>query len=218
MEPKRNYDREMERVIEGLGGDDRPRLLLHACCAPCSSAVLERLTPHFAVTLFYYNPNIAPRAEYDRRLGELRRFVAARGLENEVAFLASPYEGERFFEVARGLEDAPEGGARCEKCFRLRLTQTAQAAKAGGFDFFTTTLTVSPLKNAALLNRLGEEIGEAQGVPFLPSDFKKRDGHLRSLVLSREYNLYRQDYCGCVFSRAERDRKKQKEETAHDRA
>ncbi len=202
MEPKPNYDRLMTKTLEGLNG--RQGILLHACCAPCSSAVIERLLPYFDIALFYYNPNISPKAEYDRRLSELERLVVQAFPGKPVDFLPAPYEGDKFFEAARGLENEPEGGARCERCFRLRLEKTALAARENGFGFFTTTLTLSPLKDANLLNRLGAEIAERYRVKFLPSDFKKRDGYLRSLKLSEEYGLYRQDYCGCVYSLRER--------------
>ncbi len=216
MEPKRNYDREMRAILGGLPPGEKPRLLLHACCGPCSSAVLEMLARYFQITLFYYNPNIAPEAEYQKRLGELERLVAEMPLESPVEFLSCEYDGEAFAAIARGLEDAPEGGPRCAKCFRLRLERTARAAAEGKFDFFTTTLTVSPLKNAPLLNAIGQAVGAEYGVRFLPSDFKKRDGYKRSIQLSREYGLYRQDYCGCVYSAAERRHKaEKKEENAH---
>ena len=199
----------METVLAGLDSLNPPRLLLHACCAPCSSAVLESLSRFFRVGLLYYNPNIAPQAEYDRRARELERLVAQMPLSNPVALLPVEYDGEAFTQAVRGLEGEPEGGARCLECFRLRLGKAAAEARRLGYDYFTTTLSISPLKDAAALNRLGEAAGKAAGVAHLPADFKKKGGYQRSIELSREYGLYRQDYCGCVFSKAERERKKE---------
>ena len=207
MAPQRNFSKEQERLIGRLPKEGPPpTLLLHACCAPCSSAVLERLAPYFAITLLYYNPNIAPFAEYQKREAELRRLVAEMDLPNPVSFLPCAYDGEAFEAMAQGLEDAPEGGARCIKCYRLRLREAARAAGEGGFDYFTTTLSISPLKNAPALNQIGEEVGEEFGVKHLPSDFKKKDGYKRSVELSHQFGLYRQDYCGCVYSQRERAR------------
>lgn len=207
MQPNRNYAKEQERVLAGLPPEGPlPTLLLHACCAPCSSAVLERLSPYFAITLLYYNPNIAPLEEYRKREAELRRLVAEMDLPNPVSFLPCDYGGEAFEAMAQGLEEAPEGGARCMRCYRLRLREAARAAAEEGFDYFTTTLSISPLKNAAALNAIGEEVGAEFGVKHLPSDFKKRDGYKRSVELSHRHGLYRQDYCGCVYSQRERVR------------
>jgi len=205
-----NYQKEFERIVAALpAGKARPRLLLHSCCAPCSSAVLEVLCQSFDVTIDFYNPNIAPRSEYDHRLAELRRLAAEMPLPSPVAFCADvPYEPQRFAEISRGLENCPEGGERCFACYRLRLADAAHRAADGGFDWFTTTLTISPLKNAAKLNEIGAALGAAVGVPFLPSDFKKKDGYKRSIALSREYGLYRQDYCGCAFSKKAREEQK----------
>ena len=187
---------------------ERPTLLLHACCAPCSSYVLEYLSKYFKITLFFYNPNISPESEYSMRLCELERFLRDTGLDGEVTILPSKYEPERFFHVARGLEDVPEGGERCEKCFELRLEESANAAKDGGFDYFTTTLSISPHKNAELLAKIGEDMSKKYGVKYLYSDFKKKGGYLRSCRLSEEYGLYRQDYCGCVYSKRDAERRK----------
>ena len=189
-------------------GESVPTLLLHSCCAPCSSAVLEELSQFFRVTVFFYNPNISPETEYRKREEELKRLITEMDFIHTVSFLSGNYDPERFYEASRGLENVPEGGERCERCFRLRLSEACQAAAQGGFDYVTTTLTISPLKNAELLNTIGEEEAEKAGVRFLPSDFKKRDGYRRSIELSREFGLYRQDYCGCAFSRAERERQK----------
>lgn len=209
-EPSRNYSKELERLVQGLQREGRvPRLLLHACCAPCSSAVLEYLSRYFAITLLYYNPNISPYEEYEKRKRELERLVSQMDLAHPVELLPCGYEGEAFVEAARGLEGEPEGGRRCEACFRLRLEYAAREAARLHFAYFTTTLTISPLKNAPLLNRLGEEMGKRYGVAHLPSDFKKKNGYKRSVELSREYGLYRQDYCGCAFSKAQRQREKE---------
>lgn len=190
-----NFDAMMQDLLDR---DARKRLLLHSCCAPCSSYCLEQVAPHMRTTVFYYNPNLDSREEYEKRKGEQIRLLSETGLAD---FLDCDYDPEDFARVAAGLEDAEEGGARCVKCFELRLQKTAEAAKAGGFDYFGTTLTVSPLKNAEMINRIGFALAERLGVNFLPSDFKKRGGYLRSVELSREHGLYRQNYCGCVYSK-----------------
>ena len=186
----KNYALEMDKVVASLGGR-RPSLLLQSCCGPCSTAVLEVLCPHFAVTLLYYDPNIQPEAEYALRLEN--QLCVLRELHPEVALLPCEYDGAAFTAAARGLEGEPEGGARCTACFRLRLGYTARAAAEGGFEFFCTTLSVSPHKDAERLNAIGAELGEKYGVRYLPSDFKKRDGYKRSIELSRSLGLYRQD-------------------------
>lgn len=211
--PSRNYAKELEQLIQKLQQEGKvPRLLLHACCAPCSSAVLEYLSQYFAITLLYYNPNIAPLEEYQKREAELRRLVSQMKFIHPVALLPCQYDGQAFVQAARGLEGEPEGGKRCEACFRLRLRYAAQEAARLRFDYYTTTLSISPMKNAPLLNQLGEEIGREFGVAHLPSDFKKKDGYKRSVQLSKEYDLYRQDYCGCAFSKAQRQREKEERE------
>ena len=211
--PSRNYAKELERLIQKLQQEGKvPRLLLHACCAPCSSAVLEYLSQYFAITLLYYNPNIAPLEEYQKREAELRRLVSQMKFTHPVALLPCQYGGQAFVQAAQGLEGEPEGGKRCEACFRLRLRYAAQEAARLRFDYYTTTLSISPMKNAPLLNQLGEEIGREFGVAHLPSDFKKKDGYKRSVQLSKEYDLYRQDYCGCAFSKAQRQREKEERE------
>ena len=199
---RRNFQKEMEQVLaaEAQSGEV-PLLLLHSCCAPCSSYVLEYLTEHFRILDFYYNPNITPEEEYRKRAEELQRLINAMPLTNPVTFLEGTYEPERFREIARGLEDAPEGGERCTKCYELRLREAAEQARRYGCDYFTTTLSISPLKDAQRLNAIGEALAEEYGVKYLVSDFKKRDGYKRSIELSREYGLYRQDFCGCVYSR-----------------
>ena len=195
---KRNYQREMEEEIARLEGR-KPALLLHSCCGPCSSAVLERLWEHFRVSLLYYNPNIEPEEEYLHRLSEQRRLLSL--LPGDIPLLPCPYDHEAFDAFAPALASAPEGGERCLACFALRLDYTARQAKLHGFEYFTTTLSVSPHKNADNVNRIGSEAGERHGIRYLFADFKKKNGYLRSLQLSKEYGLYRQDYCGCRYSR-----------------
>ena len=213
--PNRNYAKELEYLIEKNQEQGRvPTLLLHACCAPCSSAVLEYLSRFFATTLLYYNPNIAPYEEYEKREAELRRFVREMDVVHPVQLLPCSYDGQAYCQAVEGLEGEPEGGKRCTACFRLRLEYTARQAAKLHFDYFTTTLSISPLKNARLLNQLGEEMGEKYGVAHLPSDFKKKDGYKRSVELSKVYGLYRQDYCGCVFSKAQRQREKEERKDA----
>lgn len=206
-----NYQIILDRKIaEITKAGTRPSLLLHSCCAPCSSYVLEYLSKYFSITLFFFNPNISARSEYDMRYSELERLVREMGLDAQVGLVNGDYEPQRFYEIARGLEDLPEGGERCKKCYALRLEEAAQIAANGGFDFFTTTLSISPHKNALWLNEIGEEMSAKYGVPYLFSDFKKRGGYLRSCQLSEEYGLYRQDFCGCVYSKTERNKKNQK--------
>jgi len=202
---KPNFQRVTEKAIERLCVVSRPPLLLHACCAPCSSYVLEYLTQYFSITLFFCNPNITDPAEYQKRLAELRRFCAEAPFCRDVTVVEDSISSEAFLRAAAGLEDAPEGGSRCERCFRLRLERAAAYAQEKGFPLFATTLTVSPHKNAPLLNAIGQELGKRYGVEYLPSDFKKKGGYQRSIALSREYGLYRQPYCGCgVFPPAGR--------------
>lgn len=193
---KTDYQRALDGIIETLG-DKRPRLLLHSCCGPCSSYVIEYLSKHFDITVYYYNPNIFPREEYEKRLAEQIKLVERLG---GAVMCESEYDPDRFYEVATGLEGEREGGARCAECFRLRLDKTAEMAKEGGFDYFCTTLTVSPHKNAPLINEISEQAAEKYGVAALPADFKKREGYKRSIELSKQFDLYRQDYCGCEFS------------------
>lgn len=208
---KRNYQRELDDIIKGL--ERVPTLFLHVCCAPCSSYVLEYLSEYFEITVFYYNPNIYPEEEYHRRLRELMTLIEKQPHRHPVHFRECAYEPAEFFDAVKGLEKEPEGGDRCRACFRLRLRESASIAREGGFDYFTTTLSISPLKNAETLNEIGEEEGAKAGVRYLPSDFKKKNGYLRSIELSREYGLYRQDYCGCVFSKAETEERRTKNET-----
>ena len=177
-----------------------PTLLLHSCCAPCSSYVLEYLSEYFRITVHYYNPNITDKEEYEKRVKEQKRLIEELPAKNSISFTEGEYCPDRFFEISKGLEAIPEGGERCFRCYRLRLSEAADYAKEKGFDFFTTTLSISPMKNAAKLNEIGGEEAERVGVPYLFSDFKKREGYKRSIVLSAEYGLYRQSYCGCIYS------------------
>ncbi len=209
---KRNYQKELDLIVKKLEQEGkRPHLLLHSCCAPCSSYCLEYLQQHFEITVFYYNPNIAPETEYRHRVEEQQRLIRQLCTEGNVHFQEGPYDPEHFYEIAKGLEEVPEGGERCFRCFELRLREAAKAARAAGAEYFTTTLTISPLKNAQKLNEIGLRIAEETGtVQWLVSDFKKKNGYRRSVELSEEYGLYRQNYCGCVFSKREaqaRDRK-----------
>ncbi len=204
---QRNYQRELDGILEKLSRGEK-RLFLHSCCAPCSSYVLEYLSAYFPITVFYYNPNISFAEEYQRRVAEQKQLIEyldREGGRYPIQAVEGDYVPELFFAMAKGLEECPEGGKRCEGCFRLRLEETARRAAAAGADYFTTTLTISPLKNAPLLNQIGEELAATYGVPWLPSDFKKRNGYKRSVELSAKYGLYRQDYCGCVYSKLERE-------------
>lgn len=202
MIAKKNYQLALDAIIcRHTEAGERPTLVLHSCCAPCSSYVLEYLSRYFRITLVYYNPNIAPREEYARREAEQRRLLEQMPAAHDVAYIAGRYEPERFETMARGLEDEPEGGRRCELCYRMRMAEAARIAAASGADYFSTTLTISPLKSAQKINTIGESIAEETGTRFLPCDFKKRGGYLRSIALSREYCLYRQNFCGCRFSK-----------------
>ena len=204
---QRNYQRELDKVLENIPKGTL-HLFLHSCCAPCSSYVLEYLRRYFLITVFYYNPNISFAEEYQHRLSEQKHLIECYNREEggyPIQVVEGEYAPECFFAMAKGLEECPEGGERCEGCFRLRLEETARQALAAKADYFTTTLTISPLKNAPLLNQIGEELAAAYGVPWLPSDFKKKNGYKRSVELSAKYELYRQDYCGCVFSKRERE-------------
>lgn len=201
---KRNYQKEMDALIERNAREGkRPTLLLHVCCAVCASYVLEYLYRHFDITIAYYNPNITEESEYRYRLSELHRYVKEAGLSEYIRFIEVAYDPQVFFEATAGHENDREGGARCAICFSQRLRYTAELCKSGGFDYFATTLTISPLKNAELLNRIGESLAEELGVNYLCSDFKKKEGYKRSIELSKQYDLYRQNYCGCIYSRRE---------------
>ena len=203
---KRNYQKELDALIERIAASDRrPTLLLHVCCAVCASYVLEYLHPYFDITVAYYNPNITDEGEYTYRYSELKRYVAEAGLEEKIRFVSVDYDPDSFLRLARGREEDREGGARCALCFEQRLGYTARLCREGGYDYFATTLTISPLKNAELLNRIGEQVAAAYGANYLCTDFKKKEGYKRSIELSREYSLYRQNYCGCVYSKREAD-------------
>ncbi|RHV08718.1 hypothetical protein DXB97_00675 [Firmicutes bacterium OM07-11] len=202
---KVNYQKELDKLILELKKEEKvPRLLLHSCCAPCSSYVLEYLSQYFEVTVFYYNPNIYPESEYTKRVLEQQKLISEMRFKHPVTFIAGNYDSEKFYNMARGLEDVKEGGERCFKCYELRLREAAKIAKNGEYDFFTTTLSISPLKNAQKLNEIGMLLAKEYGTEYLLSDFKKKNGYKRSVELSEQYGLYRQDYCGCVFSMKER--------------
>lgn len=220
MNAVRNYQKELDNIIESIGADGKsaPTLFLHSCCAPCSSYVLEYLRKYFRITVFYYNPNISMEEEYRKRVAEQKRLIAAynesvteKNINSRsylIDIVEGDYEPQSFYEIARGLELCPEGGERCFACYELRLRETAKRAQAGKYDYFATTLTISPLKNVVKLNEIGERLAAEYGVSWLPSDFKKKGGYQRSIELSREYDLYRQDYCGCVYSKEERERQR----------
>lgn len=196
----RNYQRELDALIKDIPSGTTPTLLLHACCAPCSSYCLEYLSNYFSITVYYYNPNIYPESEYSHRSAEVKRLIGEMKLKNKVSFIEGEFNPQEFYTCVKGLEKEKEGGERCFKCYRLRLESTAKLAKELSFDYFTTTLSISPLKRADKINEIGEEIGEIYNVKHLPSDFKKKEGYKRSIELSKEHDLYRQNYCGCVFS------------------
>ena len=199
---KINYQKETDSVIESLNGTV-PTLLLHSCCAPCSSYTLEYLSRYFSITVFYFNPNISPKAEFDKRFAEQKRLIETLPSENKISLICGDYNYDEFLNIARGYETVPEGGERCFRCYRMRLEKTAELAKQNGFDYFCTTLSISPLKNSQKINEIGFDVAEKYGVKWLPSDFKKREGYKRSIELSREYDLYRQNFCGCVFSKSQ---------------
>ena len=205
---KKNYSLILEDTIKKLRAENkRPTLLLHACCAPCSSYVLEYLSLYFDITIFFYNPNISPESEYTFREQELMRLIKEMPLPSNVKMLSAEYKPADFYDMAKGLEALAEGGERCKKCYRLRLSKTAKIAKENGFDYFSTTLSISPYKNAEWLNTIGAEEGQFFGVEYLFSDFKKRNGYKRSCELSEQYGLYRQNYCGCEFSKRQAESK-----------
>lgn len=196
-----NYQKQLDKLIEQL--DYTPRLLLHSCCAPCSSYCIEYLSQFFSITILYYNPNISPREEFEKRAAEQQRLVSEMQLKNPVSVVVDSYDPAEFYSAVKGFEHIPEGGERCFVCYRLRLERAAKYAAQHGFDYFCSTLSISPLKNAAKLNEIGAELSEIYNVRNLPSDFKKRGGYLCSIELSKQHGLYRQNYCGCVFSKKE---------------
>ncbi len=206
MNAVRNYQKELDHIIDKIGaaGGCAPTLFLHSCCAPCSSYVLEYLSDYFFITVFYYNPNIYPREEYAMRVREQQEFIGRFPARHPVSFVEGAYDTARFYGTVKGFEGEKEGGARCFLCYEMRLREAGMLAKERGFDYFTTTLSISPLKNAEKLNEIGGRVGEELGVRYLYSDFKKKNGYKRSTELSREYGMYRQNYCGCVYSYRER--------------
>ena len=203
---KINYQNELDKTLSDIErAGTTPSLLLHSCCAPCSSYVLEYLSRYFKITVFYYNPNIYPEEEFYKRRSEQERFISQLPTKNPISFIGTEHMSEEFYKAVKGLEHIREGGERCFACYRLRLEESAIAARDMGADYFTTTLSISPMKNSQKLNEIGGELGEKYGVKYLFSDFKKRNGYKRSTELSREYGIYRQNYCGCVFSLRERN-------------
>jgi len=202
MSKQLNFAQQMDEVLKTLG-PQRPKLLLHACCGPCSSAVLEKLCRYFEITVLYYNPNTWPAEEYYRRGEELKKFVA-QAHPLGVTVIEDHYDPQEFYTAVQGLENEPERGERCTVCYRMRLERAAQYARAHGFNWFTTTLSISPVKDPVRLNTIGCELAQQYGLNYLQSEFRKKDGYKRSLALSAEYGLYRQDYCGCIFSKQER--------------
>lgn len=215
---KTNYQRELDKTLEAITKEQRvPTLLLHACCAPCSTYVLEYLSQYFKITVFYYNPNISPASEYEKRVEELHRLVEQLPAAHPIRIIDGIYEPEKFYAMAKGMEQLPEGGERCFACYRLRLEEAARIAREQQFDYFTTTLSISPLKNAQKLNAIGQELAGIYHVDYLLSDFKKKNGYKRSVELSAQYGLYRQDYCGCIYSKQERERQKQAAEVKSDK-
>lgn len=199
---KINYQKKLDALIEeNVRSGTVPTLLLHSCCAPCSSYVLKYLSDYFRITLLYFNPNISPEEEYIKRVGEQKRLISELPVRNPVSFIEGRYEPSEFYEAVRGYENEPEGGERCFICYELRLCEAAKYAAEGGFDYFATTLSISPLKNAAKINEIGERVGARFGVKHLPSDFKKKEGYKQSVELSAQYGLYRQNFCGCVYSK-----------------
>lgn len=203
---KINYQKELEKIISNIKASGTlPKLLVHSCCAPCSSYVLEYLNPYFDITVLYYNPNISPKEEYEKRKAEQIRLINELSKDKPISFFDCDYDGDTYETSIKGYESEPEGGLRCKICFSLRLDKTAKFAQTEGFDYFVTTLSISPLKNAALLNEIGFNLAEKYDVKYLPSDFKKREGYKRSIELSKKYNLYRQNFCGCIYSKKEAD-------------
>lgn len=204
---KPNYQKMLESIIADIPEGTVPTLLLHSCCAPCSSYCLEYLSQYFRITLLFYNPNISPAAEFEKRTEELRRLVQELPMKYPADVVVPEYHPEEFYSAVKGMEELPEGGERCFVCYHLRLERSAQYAAEHGFDYFCSTLSISPMKNAAKLNEIGKELSEIYPVKLLPSDFKKKGGYLRSIELSREYGLYRQNYCGCIFSKRDAERR-----------
>ncbi len=203
---KINFQKQTDKIIEDIEKSGKtPKLLLHSCCAPCSSYTLEYLSNYFDITVFYYNPNISPKEEFDKRLSEQKRLIEELPAKHKIKLINGDYRYDDFLEIAKGYENIPEGGERCFRCYRMRLEKTAKLAKELGFDYFCTTLSISPLKNSQKINEIGFETAEKLSVKWLPSDFKKKEGYKRSIELSRDYNLYRQNFCGCIYSKEEKN-------------
>lgn len=203
----RNYQKELDQLILNIDANNKvPSLLLHSCCAPCSSSILEYLSQYFAITIYYYNPNIYPEEEYQFRAEEQRKFIQRTNPKYPIEFIEGAYEPQLFYDTVAGMEQMPEGGSRCHKCYKLRMRQAATVGRELGFDYFTTTLSISPHKNAVWINEIGEMLEEEFGIKHLPSDFKKKNGFKRSVELTNEYGMYRQDYCGCAYSLRDRER------------
>lgn len=199
---KVNYQKELDQIIEQIQKEDKvPTLLMHSCCAPCSSYCLSYLAEYFRITIFYYNPNISPAYEYEKRVQEQKRLIKELPVKHAISFAEGKYDPENFYKMAEGLEDVKEGGIRCFRCYEMRQREAALYAKEHGFDYFTTTLSVSPHKNAQKLNEIGMRLAQEYDQPYLVSDFKKKGGYLKSIELSKEHHLYRQNYCGCEFSK-----------------
>ena len=198
---KINYQKELDKITDSIDAGNPPRLFLHSCCAPCSSYTLEYLSNYFDITVYYFNPNISPKEEFDKRFAEQKRLIDSLPAKNPIKLVLGEYNYDDFLQIARGYENVAEGGERCFRCYRMRLESTARIAKEQGFDYFCTTLSISPLKNSQKINQIGYEIAQQYGIKWLPSDFKKREGYKRSIELSKEYNLYRQSFCGCIFSK-----------------
>ncbi|MGN0525393.1 epoxyqueuosine reductase QueH [Eubacterium sp.] len=198
---KINYQKELDKITGSIDADNPPRLFLHSCCAPCSSYTLEYLSNYFDITVYYFNPNISPKEEFDKRFAEQKRLIDSLPAKNPIKLVLGKYNYDDFLQIARGYENVAEGGERCFRCYRMRLESTARIAKEQGFDYFCTTLSISPLKNSQKINQIGYEVAQKYGIKWLPSDFKKREGYKRSIELSKEYNLYRQSFCGCIFSK-----------------
>ena len=198
---KINYQKELDKITDSIDAGDPPRLFLHSCCAPCSSYTLEYLSNYFDITVYYFNPNISPKEEFDKRFAEQKRLIDSLPAKNPIKLVLGEYNYDDFLQIARGYENVAEGGERCFRCYRMRLESTARIAKEQGFDYFCTTLSISPLKNSQKINQIGYEVAQQYGIKWLPSDFKKREGYKRSIELSKEYNLYRQSFCGCIFSK-----------------
>jgi hypothetical protein len=208
-----NYQKWLNEKLKELENGKKPTLLLHACCAPCSTYCLDYLKKYFDITILFYNPNISPTDEYERRLNEITRYIKYAHKTDNIKLKEIGYNPSEYNSLVKGLEDEKEGGMRCLKCYRLRLEKTAQIAKENNYDFFTTTLTISPYKNSAVLNQIGKEVAEKFNVGYLFSDFKKNDGYKKSIEFSKKYDLYRQDYCGCIYSKRDYDKRlKEKKE------